>query len=77
MTNETNTELKMRDYRVTKSNHKHGEKHMFEGKEYVRLYIGGAIFDKETDTTKAVAEFKADTKLWKNNKKAYFKKYQV
>ena len=78
MTNDKNMETQnMRDYRVTKTNHKHNEKFVFRGKEYVRLYIGGAIFDKETDTTEAVREFKADAKLWKTNKKAYYKKCEV
>tara|TARA_R100000278_G_scaffold122332_1_gene108216 strand:+ start:601 stop:846 length:246 start_codon:yes stop_codon:yes gene_type:complete len=74
---ETQNMSQDRDYRVVKSNHKHNEKFMHNGKEYIRLYIAGAIFDKETDTTEAVREFKADTKLWKTNKKAYYKKYEV
>lgn len=69
--------MKSRDYRVTETDHQHGEKHMFEGKEYIRLNIGGALFDKETDTTQLQEESKADFKLFRTNKKSYYKKYQV
>ena len=65
----------MRDYRVVKSSHKHGETFVHGGKEYKRAYIGGAIFDHEINSKKLIGEWNKMSALYRKNKKAYYKKY--
>jgi hypothetical protein len=77
-TKEITKEKQMRDYRVTKTNHKNGEVHSFNGKLYKRLYTFGAAFDHEVGPEArkaALKEFEEGWKLFKTNKKAYFEKY--
>ncbi len=67
----------MRKYTVTDKPYANGEHFHHEGVEYVRNHIGGAIFDNRVAGQKEIDEFRADAKLWRTNKKAYFKKHQV
>ena len=64
-----------RDYTVNNDlTLKDGEEHEYNGKRYKRSYIAGAAFDLEVDGWKK--GFNELMGLWKNDRKAYYKKYQ-
>lgn len=63
-----------RDYTVNNDlTLKDGEEHEYNGKRYKRSYIAGAAFDHEVDGWKK--GFNEMMGLWKNDRKAYYKKY--
>ena len=64
----------MRDYTINNDlTIKHGVVHEHEGVKYTRSYIGGAAFDHEVDGWKKPHNEMMG--LWKNDRKAYYKKY--
>ena len=67
----------MRKYTVTDIKHADKDYFYHNGQKYQRLHIGGSIFDIKVAGQKEIDEFRADAKLWRTNKKAYFKKHQV
>ena len=65
----------MRDYTVNNDlTIEHGEVHEHKGKKYTRSYIGRAAFDNEVGGWKK--GFNEMMGLWKNDRKAYYKKYE-
>ena len=70
-----NNGVKMRKYLKTTKPLEVGDRFFIGEQEYERTQVGGALFDLKVAGSVQYKEVEDDWKLWRTDKKGYYKKY--